>query len=106
MPIDIEPMDIEKTKTVQTWLKGLEDQSGVSRDEGLQRVAVLQDFLRPGRQGAGSDYCGVLARGGGREKKFALRADVFTRTGSPSLNPTSEEVRAKSDKRGIISAAF
>ncbi len=37
-------IEIEKTKTVQTWLKGLEDQSGVSRDEGLQRVAVLQDF--------------------------------------------------------------
>ena len=36
--------DIENTKTVQTWLKGLEDQSGVSRDEGLQRVAVLSDF--------------------------------------------------------------
>ena len=38
------PTDIENTTTVQTWLKGLEDQSGVSRDEGLQRVAVLQDF--------------------------------------------------------------
>ena len=38
------PMDIENTKTVQTWLQGLEDQSGVSRNEGLQRVAVLQDF--------------------------------------------------------------
>ncbi len=36
--------DIEHAKTVQAWLKGLEDQSGVSRDEGLQRVAVLQDF--------------------------------------------------------------
>ena len=38
------PTDIESTTTVQTWLKGLEDQSGVSRNEGLQRVAVLQDF--------------------------------------------------------------
>ncbi len=38
------PMDIENTKTIQTWLQGLEDQSGVSRDEGLQRVAVLHDF--------------------------------------------------------------
>ncbi len=36
--------DIEGARTVQTWLKGMEDQSGVSRDEGLQRVAVLQDF--------------------------------------------------------------
>ena len=36
--------DIENTKTVQAWLTGLEDQSGVSREEGLLRVAVLQDF--------------------------------------------------------------
>ena len=36
--------DVETTKTVQAWLAGLEEQSGVSRDEGLQRVAVLQDF--------------------------------------------------------------
>ncbi len=38
------PADIENTQTVQTWLAGLEDQSGVSREEGLQRLAVLTVF--------------------------------------------------------------
>ena len=36
--------DIENTGSVQTWLAGLEDQSGVSREEGLQRLAVLTEF--------------------------------------------------------------
>lgn len=38
------PHDIENTASVQTWLQGLADQSGVSRDEGRARVAVLRAF--------------------------------------------------------------
>ncbi len=36
--------NIRNAKTVRTWLAGLEDQSGVSREEALQRVAVLTEF--------------------------------------------------------------
>lgn len=38
------PHDIENAASVQTWLQGLADQSGVSREEGLARVAVLGEF--------------------------------------------------------------
>lgn len=38
------PHDIENAASVQTWLQGLADQSGVSRDEGRARVAVLRAF--------------------------------------------------------------
>lgn len=38
------PHDIENVASVQTWLQGLADQSGVSREEGRARVAVLRAF--------------------------------------------------------------
>lgn len=38
------PYDIENAASVQTWLQGLAEQSGVSREEGRARVAVLRAF--------------------------------------------------------------
>lgn len=38
------PYDIENAASVQTWLQGLAEQSGVSREEGRARVVVLRAF--------------------------------------------------------------
>ena len=40
------PINIEDSKTVRIWLDGLQEQSGLAREDALQRVAVLAEFCR------------------------------------------------------------